>query len=158
MNDQVRQLVGLENLLVKARRRHRECEREEASTDGPGSGRYRDLIKRLSDEIHEAGREHLEKYLAYVEEDLILRIARKVETAKEEMLAAARKVAEQRFQLQELRTAYADALERSRSLRERLGLDPFRPLDVHFGLGPRPPLGDRTLREAHDLVKEYLKS
>jgi hypothetical protein len=62
-----------------------------------------------------------------------------------------------KHQLMELRTEYSDALERSRSVRERLSLDPFKPAEARFGLGPHPPRADRQLREAHDLVKEYLK-
>ena len=55
MSEKVRQLVGLENVLVKARRRFRECEREEPGN--PHTERYRDVIARISDEIHSADRE-----------------------------------------------------------------------------------------------------
>jgi hypothetical protein len=145
MSEQVRHLIGLENLLLKARRRHRECERDEGSSQGPRTRQYRSLIRRLGDEIHAADRRQLEDYLTYVEQDLIPRIAKRVERAKDEMVEAARQVVDGKHQLMEMRSEYSDALERSRSVRERLGLDPF------------PPHADRQLREAHDLVKEYLK-
>jgi len=157
MSEQVRQLVGLENLLLKARRRHRECERDEGSANGPRTRRYRALIKRLSDEIHAADRGQLEDYLAYVEQDLIPRIAKRVEATKEEMIESARQLVEGKLKLQELRTEYSDSLDRSRSVRERLGLDPFKPAEAHFGLGVHPPHADRHLREACDIVREYLK-
>ena len=48
MSDKVRQLIGLENILMKARRRHRECEREERQSEGPQAKRYSKLIARLS--------------------------------------------------------------------------------------------------------------
>jgi len=157
MSEQVRHLIGLENLLLKARRRHRECERDEGSSQGPRTRQYRSLIRRLGDEIHAADRRQLEDYLTYVEQDLIARIAKRVERTKDEMVEAARQVVDGKHQLMELRTEYSDALERSRSVRERLGLDPFKPAEARFGLGPHPPHADRQVREAHDLVKEYLK-
>jgi len=157
MSEQVRHLIGLENLLLKARRRHRECERDEGSSQGPRTRQYKLLIKRLSDEIHAADKGQLEDYLAYVEQDLIPRIAKRVEGTKIEMVAAARHVVDGKSQLMEHRSEYSDALERSRSVRERLGLDPFKPAEARFGLGPHPPNADMHVREAHDLVKEYLK-
>ena len=157
MSEQVRHLVGLENLLLKARRRHRECERDEGTANGPRTVRYRDLIRRLSDEIHAADRGQLEDYLAYVEQDLIQRIAQRVEETKREMVDAARQKVDGKTRLLELRTEYSDALARSRSVRERLGLDPFKPAEAHFGMGMHPPHADRHLREAFDLVREYLK-
>jgi len=157
MSEQVRHLVGLENLLFKARRRHRECERDEGRPDGPRTSLYGQLIKRLSDEIHAADRAQLEDYLAYVEQDLIPRITQRVEGAKEGMVEAAKQVVDGKTQLLELRTEYSDALERSRSLRERLGLDPFLPAEARFGLGAHPPNADRRLRDAFDIVKEFLK-
>ncbi len=156
ISDQVRQLVGLENLLVKARRRHRECEREEGSS-GEKTRRYRALIKRLSDELHAAGREQLEEYLNYVESDLLPRISKRVEGTKEAMIEAARRIVESRVHMAELRLEYSDALDRSRSLRERLGQDPFLAPDLHWGVGVHAPHADRHDREAHDLVREYLK-
>ena len=158
MSDRVRHLVGLENLLLKARRRYRECEREFGGPDGPQAVRYRDLIERLSEEIHSTDREHLEEYLAYVEQTLVGRLVQKVEETKLQMLKAARRIVEQKSHLHELRTEYQDALERIRALRERLELDPFRPVEAKFGL-THPPRGtDRSVREAYDLVQEYLKS
>ena len=56
MSDQVRLFVGLENILLKARRRVRECEREEGGASGAASGRYRELVARLSNEIQAADR------------------------------------------------------------------------------------------------------
>jgi len=156
ISDQVRQLVGLENLLVKARRRHRESEREEGE-GGEKTRRYRALIKRLSDELHATGREQLEEYLAYVEGDLLPRISKRVEATKETMVEAARRIVEARMHLAELRLEYSDALDRSRSLRERLGLELFRAPDLHWGVGVHAPHADRHEREAHDLVREYLK-
>lgn len=157
ISEPVRHLVGLENLLLKARRRHRECERDEGTPEGLRTVRYRDLIRRLSEEIHAADRCQLEEYLAYVEQDFIQRIARRVEETKQQMVDAARQIVEGKLRLLELRNEYTDALERSRSLRERLGLDPFKPAEVQFGLGLHPPHADRHLREAADLVREYLK-
>ena len=74
------------------------------------------------------------------------------------MVAAARHVVDGKHNLSELRHEYTDALDRSRQVRERLGLDPFRPLEVHFGLGAHAPHADRPERDAHDLVREYLKT
>jgi hypothetical protein len=156
LSETVRHLVGLENLLTKARRRHRESEREEGSGSDKAR-RYRALIKRLSDEIHGADQAQLQEYLAYVESQLIPRIARKVDKTKEQMVAAARKVVDGRVYLLELRHEYTDALERSRVVRERLNLDPFRPAEAHFGIGPLGPEADRHDREARDIVKDYLK-
>ena len=133
ISETVRHLVGLENLLTKARRRHRESEREEGSASDKAR-RYRSLIKRLSDEIHGADQAQLQEYLAYVESQLIPRVY-----------------------LLELRHEYTDALERSRVVRERLNLDPFRPAEAHFGIGPLGPEADRHDREARDIVKDYLK-
>lgn len=158
MSEQVRQLVGLENLLVKARRRHRECEREEGAASGAKTRRYRSLIKRLSDEIHAADRSQLEDYLAYVESELIPRISRRVDATKDEMVEAARQMVDAKVHLHELRGEYQDALDRSRSVRERLGLDPFVAPEAHFGLGVHAPHADRHLREAHEVAREYLKS
>ena len=62
MSEQVRHLVGLENTLQKARRRHRECERERGSDD-PRTQRYVGLIARLSEEIHSADKGQLESAL-----------------------------------------------------------------------------------------------
>ena len=157
MSDAVRHLVGLENILVKARRRNRECEREEGG-NGPKARRYRALIKRLSDEIHSADRTQLEEYLAYVEDEFIPRIHQRVDETKAEMVAAARLAVDGKHNLSELRHEYTDALDRSRQVRERLGLDPFRPLEAHFGLGAHAPHADRRDREAHELVRGYLKT
>jgi len=158
MSDQVRVLVGLENLLLKARRRYRESERDEGRSDGPRGSRYKSLIARISDEIHSADKTKLEEYLGYMEQSLLPRIGKRVEGTKDEMVEAAKQIVDGRANLHELRTEYTDALERIRSVRERLGLDPFKPLEAHFGLGAHPPNADRRLRDAHDLVKEYLKS
>ena len=158
MSERVRRLVGLENLLVKARRRHRECEREHGDTDDMQAGRYRLLIQRVSDEIHDTDRADLEEYLKYVEDTLLARLSHKVEEVKHEMLKAAKRVVQQKAHLTELRSEYTDGLERIRSVRERLGLDPFRPVDAKFGLTHPPPGTDRSSREAYDLVQEYLKS
>jgi len=157
MNEQVRHLIGLENLLAKARRRHRECERDEGSAQGPRARRYAELVTRIGEEIHQVDRGQLEEYLRYVEQDLVPRILQRVEGAKEKMVDAAKRVVAGKAHLLELRVEYSDALERSRSLRERLGQDPIMPLEARFGLGAHPPHADRTTREAHDLVKEYLK-
>jgi len=158
ISDRVRLLVGLENLLLKAKRRLRECERETSSAEAGRVDRYRALVARISDEIHSADRSQLEDYLTYVEQTLIPRIVRRVESTKEEMLGAARQIVDARAHLHELRTEFTDSLERVRSLRERLDLDPFRPLEANFGLGPPPSATDRHARDAHDLIKEYLKS
>lgn len=158
MSDQVRQLVGLENLLKKARRRHRECEREEGSAEGPRAQQYAALVERLSEEIHSADRGQLEDYLKYVEGTLLPRIAAKVDTTKEEMLEAAVQIVDGKTHLTELRLELMDALDRVRTVRERLDLDPFKPVPVQFGLGAHPPNAERHVRDAHALVKEYLKS
>ena len=158
MSDKVRQLVGLENILMKARRRHHECEREERGPGGPKAKRYAKLITRLSDEIHGADQSQLEEYLGYVENALLPRISKHVEETKQEMLDAAVHIVEGKVHLYELRTEFTDALERVRTVRERLALDPFQPIEVKFGLGAHPPNAERHMREAHDVVKEYLKS
>lgn len=158
MSDKVRQLVGLENILMKARRRHRECEREERQSNGPQTKRYSELIVRLSEEIHGADQRQLEEYLEYVEGTLLPRIGKHVEGAKQEMLEAAVQIVEGKAHLHELRSEFTDALERVRTVRERLALDPFKPVDVKFGLGAHPPNAERQVREAHNLVKEFLKS
>jgi hypothetical protein len=158
MSERVRQLVGLENLLLKARRRYRECERDEGDENGPRTRRYKVLIRKIGDEIHAADKSQLEDYLAYVEQDLIPRIAKRVESTKALMVEAARRIVEGKIQLNELRTEYSDALDRSRSVRERLGLDPFKPAEAHFGLTVQGTTSDRHAREAFDIVKEYLKA
>jgi len=158
MSDEVRLLVGLENLLLKARRRHRECEREAAGSPAPRAKRYAELIARLSEEIHSTDQSRLEEYLSYVEQSLLPRIATHVEATKDEMLEAAKQMVDARGHLMDLRTEYTDALERIRSVRERLGLDPFKPLEARFGVGPHPPNADRRVREAHGLMKDFLKS
>jgi hypothetical protein len=157
MSDRVRRLVGLENLLVKARRRYRECEREFGGPDSPPAKRYRLVIERLGEELHSADKDNLEEYLGYVEGTLLGRIGERVEGTKDEMLKAARRLVEQKAQLHELRIEHQDALDRIRSLRERLGLDPFLPVEARFGLQHPPPGTDRPAREAYDLVQEYLK-
>lgn len=157
MSEQVRHLIGLENLLARARRRQRECERDEGTADGQRGRRYADLVRRLGEEIHATDRTQLEDYLKYVEGDLVPRILHRVETAKDAMVDGAKRVVAGKAHLLELRTEYSDALERSRSVRERLGLDPIVPAEARFGLGPHPPHADRATREAHDLVKEFLK-
>jgi hypothetical protein len=157
MSEQVRHLIGLENLLSRARRRQRECERDEGA-DGVRTRRFADVVKRLGEEIHATDRAQLEEYLRYVEGDLVPRILQRVEGAKEGMVDAAKRVVAGKAHLLELRTEYSDALERSRSVRERLGLDPIMPAEARFGLGGPPPHPDRATREAYDLVKEYLKA
>lgn len=158
MSEQVRVLVGLENLLLKSRRRYRECEREEGRSDGPKGARYKTLIARISEEIHGADKAKLEEYLEYMEQVLLPRISNRVEASKDEMVEAAKQIVDGRTRLHELRTEYTDALERIRSVRERLALDPFKPVEAHFGLGAHPPNVDRRDRDAHDLVREYLKT
>ena len=158
MSEQVRQLVGLENVLVKARRRFRECERESPGTEHPHAARYREVIERISDEIHSADPKRLTEYLEYLESDLLPRMGGRVEDTLENMVASALAVVDARHHLQELRHDYTDALDRIRVVRERLGRDPVRPVDIQFGLGTHPPHADRRLREAFDLVKGYLKS
>jgi hypothetical protein len=154
MSEQVRHLVGLENLLARARRRQRECERD---AEAPRARQYVDLVRRLGEEIHAADRTQLEAYLRYVEGDLVPRILHRVEHAKEGMVEGAKRVVAGKSHLLELRTEYADALERSRSVRERLGLDPIVPAEARFGLGTHPPHADRATRESYDLVKDFLK-
>ena len=157
MSEQVRQLVGLENTLQKARRRHRECEREQ----GPEhlqTARYADLIGRLSEEIHGADQAQLQEYLGYIEGALLPRITQRVEATKEEMVEAATQIVDAKHHLMELRAEFTDALERVRSVRERLSLDPFQPIEAKFGLGTYPPNAERRVRDAHGLVKDYLKS
>ena len=92
MSDRVRHLVGLEKLLLKARRRHRECEREFGGADSLQASRYRDLVERISYEIHGTDRGDLEEYLAYVEQTLVGRLVEKVEETKVQMLKAARRI------------------------------------------------------------------
>jgi hypothetical protein len=157
MSEQVRHLIGIENLLTRARRRHRECERDEGGPDGQRGRRYAELVRRLGEEMHQADRAQLEDYLRYVEHDLVPRILHRVEQAKESMVDAAKRVVAGKAHLIELRTEYSDALERSRSVRERLGLDPIVPAEARFGLGSYPAHADRSTREAHDLAKDYLK-
>ena len=157
MSEQVRHLIGLENLLARARKRQRECERDEGGPEGQRARRYVELVRRLGEEIHAADRTQLEAYLHYVEGDLVPRILHRVEHAKDAMVEAAMRVVAGKGHLAELRTEYSDALERSRSLRERLGLDPIVPAEARFGFGSHPPHADRATREAHDLVKEFLK-
>jgi len=156
MSEKVRRLVGLENVLVKARRRFRECERE--TPGSPHAQRYKDVIEKVSEEIHSADHERLKEYLAYLESDLLPRMGARVEDTLDGMIRSALKVVDGRHHVTELRAEFADALDRVRVVRERLGLDPFQPLDVKFGLGTHPPHADRRLREAFNLVKEYLKS
>ena len=158
MNEKVRVLVGLENLLVKARRRFRECEREAQGGEHPMADRYRLVIERISDHIHSADKARLQQYLEYLESSLLPRMSQKVDETLESMVEEAVKIVEDRHHLQELRTEYSDALDRIRAVRERLGLDPFKPLDVKFGLGTHPPHADRRVRDAFDLVKGYLRS
>jgi len=153
MSEQVRQLVGLENVLMKARRRFRECERE-----GVPGDRYKEVIDRLSGEIHSADKARLTEYLAYLETDLLPRMGQRVEDTLDGMVKAALDIVDGRHHVHELRADYSDALDRVRAVRERLGKDPFKPLDVKFGLGTHPPHADRRLREACTLVKEYMKS
>ncbi|MHC4341979.1 MAG: hypothetical protein ACYSX0_17410 [Planctomycetota bacterium] len=159
MKEEVRQLVGLENVLQMARRRHRECERELGSGPGTRAEQYAGLVVRLSGEIDSADQSLLEDYLTYVEENLLPRIARRVEEDKEQMVKAATKIVDGRLLLQELRSVYSDALDRIRTTREKLGRDPFKPLELSFGLSAHPPPNaDRRLRDAHSLVREYLRS
>lgn len=158
MSDQVRLIVGLENILLKARRRVRECEREEGGPSGAAGTRYRDLVARLSDEIQGADRSQLEEYLHYMEGTVLARLAKRVETEKEAMVASARRIVEGKVRLHEFRHEFTDALDRIRVVRERLGTDPFKPAEIRFGLGTHAPGVDRHAREAHDLVKEFLKS
>ena len=158
MSERVRRLVGLENLLLKARRRQHECEREGGPGAGERAGQYALVVSRINEEIHSVDRSDLEEYLSHVETSLVPRISRRVEDAKDEMMQAAAQVVDGRHHLQELRTEYTDALERIRTLRERLGRDPFKPLDVRWGLGTPPPNSDRRTRDAHSLVKDHLKS
>lgn len=158
MSDQVRLLVGLENLLRKARRRLRECEREEGQAGGPHGARYAELVGRLAEEIHSVDRRHLEEYLSYVESSLLPRLADRVERTKEQMVDAAKAIVDGKALLGELKGEHSDALERSRTLRERLGLPALRQVEAHFILGPPPPNVERRIRDAWDLVREYLRS
>jgi hypothetical protein len=155
MNETVRQLVGLENLLGKARRRFRECEREAAPERAE---LYRLAIERISDEIHSADNERLSEYLGYLESDLLPRMGTRVSETLDDMVQAGRQIVEGRHHLTELRTEYSDALDRIRAVRERLGQDPFKPVDVRFGPGMPPPHADRHLKDAIDLVKGHLRS
>ena len=86
------------------------------------------------------------------------RIGKRVESTKEEMVEAATQIVDAKAHLMELRAEFTDAMERARSVRERLSLDPFKPAEAKFGLGAHPPNAERRVREAHHLVKEYLKS
>jgi len=157
MSEQVRQLVGLENTLQKARRRHRECERERGA-DHAWTARYAELIGRLSEEIHGTDQGQLQEYLTYIEDTLLPRITRRVESTKQEMVEAATQIVDAKHHLMELRAEFTDALERTRSVRERLALDPFLPIEAKFGFGTHPPNAERRVRDAHSLVKDYLKS
>lgn len=158
MSPQVRWLVGLENLLRKAKRRLRECEREGGPAAPRRMARYEELVTRLTAEIHAVDRRHLEEYLAYVEESLLPRIARKADETKSEMLELAGRLVDAKQELNELRGEHTDALERVHSLREKLGLARFRPVEARFGLEPHHPHADRRTRDAHILVREFLKS
>ncbi|MGH7162002.1 MAG: hypothetical protein ACREID_00855 [Planctomycetota bacterium] len=158
ISDQVRHLVGLENLLQKARRRHRECEREEGGPEGPKGARYGALVGRLGDEIHSVDRKDLEEYLAYLEGSMLKRIAERVERAKKRMVELGKELVDAKSEIHELRVENTDALDRVRSVRERLGMDPFRPMEVHFGFPPQTTPADRRARDAYDLVREFLRS
>jgi len=158
LTEPVRHLVGLENLLRKARRRLKECEREEGAAGGPRASRYALVVQRLTEEIHSVDRRHLEEYLAYVEETLLSRIQGRVDRTKEEMIDAARRIVDGKAALHELRGEITDALERSRTIRERLGLQAIRPVETNFGVGAHPPNAERRVRDAHELVREYLRS
>jgi len=151
---EVRYLVGLENLLKKARRRLRESERGE----GGSAARYEELVGRLTQEIHAAEARHLRAYLEYVEETVIPRIARHAEETKGAMLHAAERIVDGKAALSELKAEHTDALDRVRGMREKLGLDPFRPADARFGIEPHAPGADRRQRDAQILVREFLKS
>ena len=158
MSEQVRQLVGLENLLVKARRRFRECEREEPGEQHPRAAQYRMVIERIADEMRGADATTFKSYLEYLESTLLPRMGRKVEETLDAMVEQATHIVDDRHLLNEMRAEYTDALDRIRTVRERLGRDPFKPQNVKFGLGTHPPHADRRLREAFDLVKGYLRS
>jgi len=158
MNEQVRLLVGLENLLVKARRRFRECEREEPGEQHPRAAQYRQVIERISDEMRGADAATFKAYLEYLESTLLPRMARKVDETLDTMVEQAARIVDERHHLNEMRAEYTDALDRIRTVRERLGRDPFKPQNVKFGLGTHPPHADRRLRDAFDLVKGYLRS
>lgn len=158
MTDPVRQIVGLENFLRKARRRLKESEREEGGSNGPRASRYSLIVQRLVDEIHSVDRKHLQDYLEYVEEDLLPRIRDRVEKTKSEMVEAAHRMVDGKAYLHELRGEVTDALERSRSVRERLGLEAIRPVDAHFGIAAHPPNAERRVRDAHDLARDFLRS
>jgi hypothetical protein len=158
MSEQVRQLVGLENVLVKARRRFRECERESPGEKHPFADRYREVIERLVDEFQRADTSRLTEYLEYLESDLLPRMSDRADELREGMVASALQIVDARHAMLDLRAEYSDALDRIRAVRERLGKDPFKPHDMKFGLGTHPPHADRRVREAFTLVKEYLKS
>ncbi len=154
LSDPVRRLVGLENLLRKARRRHHETEREKASEARQQA--YAKLVEQLREEIHSTDRGQLEAYLEYLEGSLLARLADRVEDAQNEMQAHARQIVDRRADLLELRREYTDGLDRSRSLRELLELEAIQPLEVRFA-PPAPVDGsDRRARDAHDIVKGYL--
>ena len=156
MSEAVRQLVGLENLLMKARRRFRESEREGQIER---AANYRKVVERISDEIHSADRERLREYLGYLEADLLPRMGNRVEETVDAMIQAGLAVVDARHHIVELRSEYSDALDRIRAVRERLGAEPFKaPTDVRFGPGMPPPHSDRRTREAIDMIKGYLKS
>jgi len=158
MSEQVRQLVGLENLLVKARRRYRECEREAPGGEHPRAPQYRLVIRRIADEMRSADDALLKEYLTYLEGMLLPRMSRKVEETLDTMVEQATHIVDNRHALNEMRAEYTDALDRIRAVRERLGRDPFKPQTVKFGLGTHPPHADRRVRDAFDLVKGYLRS
>ena len=155
MSEAVRQLDGLENLLGKARRRYRECERESLPERAEI---YRLAIERISDEIHSADNERLAEYLTYMETDLLPRMGNRAGETLDAMVQAALQVVDGRHHLTELRSEYSDALDRIRVVRERLGQDPFKPVDIRFGPGMPPPHADRPLKDAYDLVKGHLRS
>jgi hypothetical protein len=158
LTPQIRWLVGLENLLRKARRRLRECEREGGRAGDFYRPRYAELLGRIEGEIHAVEGKHLEEYLAYVGETFLPRIARKVEETKAEMVEHAGRLVDGKAALHELRGEYTDALERVRTVRAKLGLDPVQHTEVKFGLEPHAASVDRRTRDAHILVREYLKS
>ena len=140
MSEQIRQLVGLENLLVKARRRYRECEREAESVDEhPRAEQYRMVIERISDEMRAADPARLKEYLSYLEMNLLPRMAGKVEDTLDSLVEQATHIVDHRHHLNELRAEYTDALDRIRTVRERLGKDAYQPQMVKFGLGTHPP-------------------
>ncbi len=154
LSDPVRRLVGLENVLRKARRRHHETEREKA----PEARRkaYGKLVEQLREEIHSTDREQLEAYLDYLEGSLLARLGDRVEDTQQEMLAHARQIVDRRANLMELRREYTDGLDRSRTLRELLGLEAIQPMEVRFAPGAPVDRSDRRARDAYDIVKGYL--